>query len=155
MAKDFMADQKEKTPVEIQAEYEAEQKRVKELAMGLLPPEAADVVRHAKSMGVQPYTVQIGDQWFIYRVINRMEYTKLLVDQAEPAQKLIQQAENDLAGRITVNLRNEERLVIKCLLYPRLDEISVKETPAGWIDALNTAIMNTSGFNAEPVPIKL
>lgn len=150
-----MTEQKEKTPVEIQAEYEAEQKRVKDLAMGLLPPEAIEVVKHAKAMGLQPYTVQIGDQWFIYRVINRMEYTKLLIDQAEPAQKLMQQADTDLVGRITVNLRNEEKLVMKCLLYPRLDELSIKETPAGWVDALNNTIMSTSGFNAEPVPIKL
>jgi hypothetical protein len=143
----------EKTPAEIQKEYDDFMNRQKELTMGLLPAAAADIVKHVKALGVQPYSFQIGDDWFIYRVINRAEYQQLLITQTEPAKKLI--AEDEIAGRIKVNLGNEEKLVLKCLLYPQLNEMTIKETPAGWVDTLHNVIMATSGFNADPTPVKL
>ena len=143
----------EKTPAEIQQEYDALMAKDRELTMGLLPAAAVEIVNHVKQLGVQPYSFQINDDWFIYRVLGRAEYQQLVISQTEPARKLI--AEDEVAGRIKVNLGNEEKLVLKCLLYPKLNELTIKETPAGWVDTLHNVIMATSGFNANPTPVKL
>ena len=57
--------------------YTAEQKKVdelKKLAYSLMPPEVVAVVQKAKAAGIQPYTVQIGDDFYLYRGMSRLEY---------------------------------------------------------------------------------
>jgi len=144
--------------VDFKALYEEGQKqqeKLKDLANGLMPTEASEAVNDAKRNGVQPYCIQIGEDFFIYRTISRMEYRKLLTDQADVASRLMEDAPNEMAGRVAIQLRNEDALVLKCLLFPAVNEMTIKQLPAGYVETLNQNIMATSGFGQEPVPIKL
>lgn len=128
---------------------------MRELAMKLLPEEARQAVLVAKQNNVEPYVIQLGDSYFIYRTINRLEYKNLLLSGVEQTQALIEQAPSEAAGRIIMNIRSEDEIVIKCCLWPQLDLMSIKTLPAGYIETIHNTIMATSGFNQEPMPIKL
>lgn len=138
--------------------YEEEQKRTEELkrlAYSLMPKDAVAVVEGAKAKGVQPYTIQLGDEFFVYRTFSRLEYRDMLVKQASISTKIIEQAEDQTAGRLMANIKNEDAVVCRCVLYPIVNELNVKEYPAGYVETLHNSIMFSSGFNQEPIPVKL
>jgi hypothetical protein len=146
---------KEKSLEDQYSDIKKRDENLRKLALSLMPAECKSIVEQAKQSGIQPYTVQIGDDFYIYRTINRLEFRKLMMDQSEEAEKLVQQAENQSAGRILMSLRQEETLVQRCVLYPSISQLNIGEYPAGIIETLHNGIMFSSGFNQEPVPIKL
>ena len=138
--------------------YAGEQKRVEELrklAYSLMPQDAVVIIEKAKQSGIQPYTIQVGDDFFVYRTISRLEYKTLLVEQAQQAEQLMANAPTPTVGRVTVNTKNEDALVLRCTLYPEITALNINQHPAGAIETLNNAIMASSGFGQEPIPIKL
>lgn len=151
-----MADKEQEIdPVKVVEEANKQAELMRALALKLLPVEARQAVEAAKANGVQPYVIQLGDQFFVYRTIGRQEYRQLLLSQAEQAKSLMEQAPDETVGRIQINLRNEDELVIRCCLWPVIDQLNVKTLPAGYIETLHNTVMATSGFNQEPIPIKL
>lgn len=136
-------------------ESEKQMAVMKDLAMKILPEEAKIVVEAAKKSGISPYLIQLGEEYFVYRTMNRLEYKDFLMTQAKQAEALIKDAESETSARILTAQRAEDNLVIRCTLYPKIDELSIKSIPAGYIETLHNTIMSTTGFGQEVIPIKL
>ena len=151
-----MADtEKEKNLKDSYNDLKNQRESMKSFAMSILGEQEKSIITSAKNAGVEVYFMQIGENNFIYRQILRGEYKKLTLDQARIAAQLSKEAEDEVTARVEMQIRSEEELVLKCLLYPVYDLLSIKELPAGYIQTLNEAIMSVSGFNNEPVMIKL
>ena len=131
------------------------QEDMKKAALSLMPLEAVEVVNTVKAAGVQPYVAQIHDTMYVYRVMTRLEWKQHLLDTSELSRKIKETAPNDQTAAIDTTLRNEDGLVIKCVLYPKLDTFTIKNLPAGYVETLANTILSTSGFNLEPIVIKL
>lgn len=138
----------------LKAEKEANEK-LRELAYKMLDAGTRQAVEEAKGRGIQPYTVNINDVFYVYRIMNRMEYHKHTLESVQQAEKLISDAKNPSEGRVLAELRSQEDLFLKCLIYPHVDKITIKELPAGVIDTVSDEIMRTSGFGQNPIAIKL
>jgi hypothetical protein len=135
------------------AEVQAEQLR--KLAVSMMPKDALAAAEQAKQAGTQPYTVQVGEDFYVYRTINRFEFRAFTMDQAKQITQLMESAEDPTQGQILAQIKREEALVMKCVVHPVLNEFSIKELPAGVIETIHNSIMATSGFGMEPIPVKL
>lgn len=141
--------------VQLQADMAKQAEELKGLALSLMPKEAVVVVEKAKAMGAKPYTVQLGDDFYVYRSLSRFEYRTLSMDLAKQAAAIMSEADDQNSGKILIQMKTEEAIVKKACLYPPMDEMSIKETQAGVIETLHNAIMMSSGFGQEVIPVKL
>lgn len=141
--------------VQLQADMAKQAEELKGLALSLMPKEAVAIVENAKANGAKPYTVQIGDDFYVYRSLSRFEYKQLSMDMAKQAASLMAQAEDPNSGKLMVQMKTEEMIVKKACIYPAMDDMLIKEVPAGVIETLHNAIMMSSGFGQEVIPVKL
>lgn len=141
--------------VKLQEEMAKQATDLKNLAYSLLPKEAVAIAEQAKAAGANPYTVQIGDDFYVYRTLSRFEYKALTMDLAKQASSIMSQAEDPNSGKILIQMKTEEAIVKKGCLYPKLDDLEIKEIAAGIIETLHNSIMMSSGFGQEVIPVKL
>lgn len=92
---------------------------------------------------------------FVCRAISRLEWRAHLAAVGEAGKSIREGAANPETANVEIMLRNEEDLCIKCVIFPRLDQITIKNYPAGYIETLANSIMASSGFGNEPVITKL
>ncbi|RMH18618.1 MAG: hypothetical protein D6698_06715 [Gammaproteobacteria bacterium] len=126
--------------------------------MGLSDQQAITVetaVSESKRAGCMVEMVTLGDQLFIYRSLNRLEWKQI--------QKALLNRAKGTDGNVdtTKVLENkdegEEEVVFKALLFPRYDTQSdLLHLPSGWVTTLADRITELSGFsNAAPEPTRL
>lgn len=142
-------------PKAVIAQVEAEVEQARQVAMHFLPDEGKQVVEQAKQAGASVFTIQVGDQFYVFRSLGRFEYQNMMIEQSKVAEKLMNEAPNQIAGRVMVEMRNQDEVVQKATLWPRLDPSNVKTVGAGVVETLHNSIMLASGFGQEPMPIKL
>lgn len=128
---------------------------IRSTAKKMMPKETLAAAEKFKAQGLEVYACIIGDQWFIYRPLNRFEYQNLLLDQAKESAQMASQADSEMAATIMTRIREQNATVIKATLYPHIDLMSVKALSAGVVDSLYNNIMLACGFGQEPMPIKL
>ena len=78
-----------------------------------------------------------------------------MLEQSKQAEKLMAEAPNQISGRVIVEMRNQNEVVMKATLWPKIDRMSVKTVGAGVVETLHNSIMMASGFGQDAVPIKL
>jgi hypothetical protein len=128
---------------------------IRKVARQMMPEEALKTAENAKENGVEVFASQVGDEWYIYRALNRFEYQGMLLDQARQMNTLSEQADSEMALNILTKLREQNSVVTAAVLYPKMDAMSIKSVPAGVIDTLYNSVMAACGFGQEPMPIKL
>jgi hypothetical protein len=82
---------------------------------------------------------------YIFRTMTRFEYKQLL----KAAQSTTFQTPQDL------EMYNEETIVEKCVLFPKINKVDMESMKAGTISLLADSIMNASGFNPMGGPVRL
>lgn len=150
-----MSDEVVVDPMDQIAEAEAAAQEIQTLARRMMPPEALQAADAAKQAGAEVFATQVGEQWYVYRSLNRFEYQNMLLDQAKQIQALSEQAESEVSLNILSKIREQNTTVMASCVYPKLDAMSIKTVPAGAIDTLYGSIMIACGFGQEPMPIKL
>lgn len=130
-------------------------KEFRSVARQMMPAEASQAADAAKSQGAEVFGTQVGEQWYIYRTLARFEYQTMLLEQAKQIAQLSEQADSEMALNIMSKIREQNDTVMKAMVWPRMDAMSIKSIPAGAIDTLYNAIMLACGFGQEPMPIKL
>lgn len=88
-----------------------------------------DIEDWRSRFGVVYISSVTGDDTYIWRTINRIEYKKLAAN-----------------GSLNEKERAEESIVRKCLLYPEPKDSFITTSPAGVVSTLSTQILYTSGF---------
>lgn len=143
------------TPKEQIALAEAAAKEIQNLAREYMPDEAIAAADAAKSQGAEVYCTQVGESWYVYRSLGRFEYQNLLLQQSKQMEQLAKEADNDMSLQIMSKIREQNATVIAAMVYPKIDQMSIKTIGAGTIDTLYNSVMIACGFGQEPVPIKL
>lgn len=82
---------------------------------------------------------------FVFRILTRYEY-KQLIKQATTA---------SFDSTQELDLYNEETIVEKCLVYPKLNRTDMEGMKAGIVTILADGIMNASGFSPLGTPVRL
>lgn len=82
---------------------------------------------------------------YVFRTLTRFEYKQLM----KTAQTTTFQTPQDL------EMYNEETIVEKCVLFPKLNKVEMESMKAGTVTILADAIMNASGFNPMGGPVRL
>ena len=116
-------------------------------------------MKRAKSTFQNVNVSYIADEWYITRSLSRREYRALTQEQANLMQKELEasqeQGMNPEAVRATLNMVSEEGVAILGTVYPQLDKDSVRNKPSGVATTLHNTILATSGYQDNPVPIKI
>lgn len=104
------------------------------------------------------HVLNVADSWYVIRSLNRREYRALLQTQAEILSKEAEKAAdgaNPDGVRATLNMITEEALAIRGTVWPILDEEKIRGLPSGVATTLNEAVMLISGYQGQPMPIKV
>lgn len=136
-------------------EAETKQEQIRVAAKSFMPPEAVKAADEAKANGAEVYASQVCGGWFVYRALNRFEYQTLMVDLGKQQAQIAQEAESEAALNFLMGTKEQNTVVMKALVYPKLDQMSIKTTPAGAIETLYAKIKEVSGFGVEAIVIKL
>lgn len=83
-------------------------------------------------------TSKIAGRWFIYRTLKRAELKTI---------RASMQGGDELS--------QEEKIVARCLIVPRLSESQLREDDAGVATTLTELIYNFSGYQPESIAIRL
>lgn len=112
-------------------------------------------VKHAKEHGCVVEYLPLGDNEFVYRSLNRLEWKSL---QAESIQKTRGvDGSVDPMKVIEIKDESEDAVVMKALIYPKHEKVSeLANYPAGYIAQLADRVTELSGFGeTDVVPTKL
>ncbi len=129
----------------------------RELALQDMPPEQVAEIERVKAQGVRLHVIPIfltvlGDEkaYYVYRTIKRQEWHKI---QFEHRQRLQSGAE-DITQQEAESMF-EDSVVALCSVAPQISPQNIGAYDAGAVTTLADAIMFSSGFNQNSVPIKL
>jgi len=142
------------TPTENAEPTEAD---MREQALAQMPEAQRATVAAAQSQGVKLHAIPLfesvfGDEktWYVYRTIKRQEWHKL---QFEHRQRL-QGAKEELTQSEAESMF-EDAVVSLCSVAPNIEFGTIGAFDAGAISTLADAIMFSSGFNQNSIPVKL
>lgn len=87
--------------------------------------------------GEELYSVEINDETFVFRKLNRIEWKEIF--------------------RVaTDNLKKEEMVCAKCVVYPEnFNEVTMSVNAAGLPTTLTDQILEKSGFNIRTEAVKI
>ena len=92
------------------------------------------------------YAMRFNDKdAFVFRILTRFEY-KQLIKQAATA---------TFDSPQELDLYNEETIVEKCLVHPKLNRADMEAMKAGIVTLLADGIMTASGFSPLGTPVRL
>jgi len=130
---------------------------VREQAMKDMPPGQVVLVKAAIDGGARLHAIPLfesvlGDEkrWYAYRTIKRREWHKI---QFEHRQRL-QGAKEELTQSEAESMF-EDAVVALCSVAPKISFETIGAYDAGAISTLADAIMFSSGFNQNSVPVRL
>ena len=130
---------------------------IREKALSEMPETHVAAIGVAQSKGVKLHAIPVFESvytddksWYTYRTIKRQEWHKL---QFEHRQRL--QAAKEELTQAEVESMFEDAVVALCSIAPKIDLLSIGAFDAGAISTLADAIMFSSGFNQNSVPVKL
>lgn len=107
-------------------------------------PTKAEIDAWKQEFG-EVYVTTIGvDQNYIWRVLNRFEYRRLI-------KNLEQQVASGQMTEVEANLNNEELVTEMVLLYPKLNKAQLAGSLAGVASIISQQAMEASGFIATDV----
>lgn len=113
-----------------------------------LPPEVTEAMekRWKKEFpNCEVFAMRFSDtEAYVFRTLTRFEY-KTMLKTAAQSQMSAQELE----------LHQEENVVERCLLHPKLNRVDMESMKAGTITLLADAILNASGFTAMGGPVRL
>lgn len=115
-----------------------------------MKPEMQKALAQFKSQGVQPHVIPIAGEYFMYRTIKRSEWRELQREQAQRAK-----SSDENATQAMLQTMWEEALVFRCSLFPKIAQENYMSFDAGVISTMADAILFSSGFNQETIPLKL
>lgn len=116
------------------------------------------MLQSAKKQHTNIHTIQIADRWYVVRSLNRREYRTLVQQQAEVMSKEVEAAQeggNAEGIRATLSMISEEAIATQGTVYPRLDQDSIRSKPSGVATTLHDTILLISGYQNQPMPIKV
>lgn len=136
------------------AQLEAEQ--IRSNARMAMPENIVALIDECKSKGIEVTAVQIGMPWYLVRPLTRFEFLQMQSELASEA-SVFQKDEKatDIDIQLKVQAREQEKVVMKGVVYPTIDKLNINAMNAGLIDTLQRVIMNASGFNQDVLPIKM
>ncbi len=112
--------------------------------------EQRKAVEAFKSQGVGVNVIPIAGEYYLYRTIKRSEWRELQHDQAQRAA-----ASEENTTQQQLQGMWEEAVVFRCSLFPQIRPENYMQFDAGVISTMHDAILFSSGFNQETVPVKL
>jgi len=147
----------EESQADTQDKPKASEKTLREIAFEEMPPEQVVMVENAQSQGVKLHAIPVfesvlGDDktWYVYRTIKRQEWHTL---QFEHRQRL-QGAPDEITQQEAESMF-EDAVVAMCSVAPKIAYKNIGAFDAGAITTLADAVMFSSGFNQNSVPVKL
>lgn len=127
----------------------------------MLPQEIQDAVKLIKDKGISVYMTFLGDKGYLFRTMNVMEWLKVQTLQEQRAkaegatEDYLQQAlYEDIVVRTSLGVvvSDEDG---KETLAPPINDTTVKGQPAGVPQSLSQQVMFQSGFDSNPMTVKL
>lgn len=133
----------------------------KEDYLRLMPQEIQDYVNEIKAKGVSVFMTFLGESGYLFRTMNVMEWMKLQEEQKQRGQAqgateefLTQALYESIVLRTSLGVITQDDLGIEQLL-PSISRDNIKGQPAGVPTSLAQAVMFHSGFDSNPVTVKL
>ena len=129
--------------------------------LAMMPEEIQNKVKEIKARGVKVFMTFLGDSGYLFRPLSVLEWAKLQRDQEQRAkaegatEDLLQQALFEaitLAAGLGVIITNEDG---KESLLPRISRENIKHQNAGVPTSLAQQVMVQSGFDNQPMTVKL
>jgi len=127
----------------------------------LLSKEVQDFVNEIKAKGVNVFMTFLGDAGYMFRTLNVMEWMKIQEKQKQVAQAegaseefLTQALYETIVLRASLGVVTQNDLGVE-KLNPPITRETIKAQPAGVPTSLAQAIMMHSGFDSNPVTVKL
>lgn len=90
-----------------------------------------------KSKYGEIYKIDLAGEEYYYRPLKRAEY-KGIIQTPETAPSF-----------------REEQIVTKCVIYPKIDAVTIAASKAGVVSTLTDYVMLVSGFGSDSEPVKL
>lgn len=116
------------------------------------------VLQNKKKQFSDVHVVPIANRWFMVRSLNRREYRTLVQDQSEILSKemeVAQEGGNVDGARATLSMISEEAVAVRGTVWPALDADSIRNMPSGVATTLHDVILQISGYQNQPTPIKV
>ena len=129
--------------------------------LSMLPVAIQDVINEIKGRGVTVFMTFLGDRAYLFRTVNVIEWMKLQKEQEERSrakgatEEFLQQSLYEaivLHANLGVIITGKDGVE---QLLPPIDRDSVKAQPAGVPSSLAQQVMLQSGFDGNPMTVKL
>jgi len=127
----------------------------------MLPQEIQDKINEIKAKGVKVYMTFLGDSGYVFRTLNVMEWMKLQKAQEDRAkaegatEEYLQQVFFEtlvVATSLGIVWSNDDGVET---LAPPISRDSIRAQPAGVPQSLAQQVMFQSGFDNQPMTVKL
>lgn len=132
------------------------------IALAEMPDVQRGIIEQVQAQGVKMHAIPIfesvlGDEktWFAYRTIKRREWHKLQFEHRQRLQVASKEAGNENITQQEAESMFEDAVVTLCSIAPKIEFDNIGAFDAGAITTLADAIMFSSGFNQNSVPVKL
>jgi len=116
------------------------------------------VLQDSKKAFTNVHTIPVADKWYVIRSLNRREYRTLVQEQATILSKemeVAQEGGNVDAARATISMIAEEGVAVRGTIWPELDKDTIRNLPSGVATTIHDTILQISGYQNQPTPIKV